>query len=171
MKINRRDFLKAAGVGTAGAIFLPSILDGEMKAFTREPVETKPIVWEKILYQSCGVCDNTCGMLAYVRDGRIKWIEGNPADSLGAEGRVCVKGASAMRTLYDPNRLKGPLKRTNPNKGKEEDPGWVKISWEEAFTTIGAKFNEAIANYGPESVFLLASPKEQDTRVRKHIAL
>ena len=69
-------------------------------------------------------------MLAYVRDGRIKWIEGNPADVLGGEGKICVKGASAMRVLYDPDRLKWPLKRTNPKKGKDEDPGWVKISWE-----------------------------------------
>ena len=125
MELSRRDFLKAAGAGTAGLVVLPSILDGNLKAFAREPDKKKPIIWEKILRQSCGVCDNTCGMLAYVMDGRIKWIEGNPADSLGAEGKVCVKGAGAMRTLYDPDRLKWPMKRTNPRKGKEEDPGWV----------------------------------------------
>ena len=169
MELSRRDFLKAAGAGTAGLAVLPSILDGELKAFAREPSKGKPIVWEKILYQSCGVCDNTCGMLAYVRDGRVKWIEGNPADVLGGEGKVCVKGASAMRTLYDPDRLKWPLKRTNPKKGKDEDPGWVKISWEEAFRTVGTKFNEAIARYGPESVLLIVRPKEPDTRLQNAI--
>jgi len=169
MEISRRDFLKAAGAGTAGVVMLPSILDGELKAFAKEPGKTRPIVWEKVLYQSCKVCDNTCGMLAYVTDGRIKWIEGNPADALGGEGKVCVKGASAMRTLYDPDRLKAPLKRTNPRKGKDEDPGWVKISWDEAFSTIATRFNEAIADYGPESVLLLNRPKEPDTRLQKAI--
>ena len=91
-----------------------------------------------MLHQSYGVCDNTCGMLAHQKDGRIKWLEGNPADVLGGDGKICVKGTSAMRTLYDPDRLKWPLKRTNPNKGKDEDPGWVRITWEEAFSTIGA---------------------------------
>jgi len=71
MELSRRDFLKAAGAGAAGLVVLPSILDGELKAFAREPGKSRPIVWEKILRQSCGVCDNNCGMLAYVRDGRI----------------------------------------------------------------------------------------------------
>jgi len=169
VEISRRDFLRSAGGVAGGLAVLPSILDGELKAFTRDTYRGKPIVWEKVLYQSCGVCDNTCGMLAYVTDGRIKWIEGNPADALGGEGEVCVKGASAMRTLYDPDRLKWPLKRTNPRKGKEEDPGWVRISWEEAFRTIATKFNESIASYGPESVLLICRPKEQDTRLQKAI--
>ena len=169
MEISRRDFIKSAGGVAGGLVLLPSILDGDLKAFARESQKIRPIVWEKVLHQSCGVCDNTCGMLAYVTDGRIKWIEGNPADVLGGEGKVCVKGASAMRTLYDPDRLKWPLKRTNPRKGKEEDPGWVKTSWEEAFSTIGAKFNEAITNYGPESVLLLGRPKEPETRLQKAI--
>ena len=146
MELSRRDFLKSAGGVAGGMVLLPSILDGDLKAFARESGSGRPIVWEKTLYQSCGVCDNTCGMLAYVRDGRIKWIEGNPADALGGEGEICVKGASAMRVLYDPDRLKWPLKRTNPKKGKDEDPGWVKITWEEAFKTIATKFNESIAN-------------------------
>lgn len=169
MELSRRDFLKAAGAGTAGLVVLPSILDGDLKAFARASGNTKPIIWDKILRQSCGVCDNTCGMLAYIRDGSIKWIEGNPADSLGAEGKVCVKGAGAMRTLYDPDRLKWPMKRTNPKKGKEEDPGWMKISWEEAFSTIGARFNETIASYGPESILLMVRPVDADTRLQKAI--
>lgn len=167
-EIGRRDFLKLAG-GTAGGAVLFPLLDGDLKAFASGDRGVKPIVWDKVLYQSCGICDNTCGMLAYVKNGRITWIEGNPADTLGGEGNICVKGVSAMRNLYDPDRLKSPLKRTNPKKGKDQDPGWVKISWDEAFSTIAAKFNEAIDNYGPESVLLIVRPKEPDTRLQKAI--
>jgi len=166
MKLNRRDFLKLAGT-TGLSIALPF---GEgLKAFA-EVEETSPgALWGEVRFSSCAVCDNTCGMLLYMRGGKIKDIGGNPADILGGYGKVCVKGASAMRTLYDPDRLKAPLKRTNPKKGKDEDPGWVKISWEEAFSTIGAKFGEAISNYGPQSVLILGRPKEPETRLQKAI--
>lgn len=169
MELSRRDFLKAAGAGTAGAIVFPSILDGDLKAFAREPVKSKPIVWEKTLNQFCSICASECGTIAYVKDGSIKWIEGNPADTLGGHGKVCVKGVSAMRHLYDPDRLKSPLKRTNPRKGKDDDPGWVKISWEEAFNTIGAKFNEAIANYGPQSIVIFSRGNDGCFRLKNAI--
>jgi thiosulfate reductase/polysulfide reductase chain A len=169
MEISRRDFLKAAGAGAAGAVLLPSILDGDLKAFAREPVKSKPIVWERVFHHACGICDSVCGTMVYVKDGRIKWIEGNPADNLGGHGNICVKGASAMRHVYDPDRLKWPLKRTNPKKGKDEDPGWVQISWEEAFDTIAKKFNDAIRDYGPQSILLITRPKTADTRLKKAI--
>jgi len=168
-KLSRRDFLTVGGAAGAALLLSPSILDEDLRAFAQEPLKTKPITWEKVLHQSCAVCDNTCGMLAYVNDGRIKWIEGNPADVLGGEGKVCVKGLSAMRTLYDPDRLKWPLKRTNPKKGKDEDPGWVRISWDEAFSTIGARFNQAIAFYGPESVLLMTRGVQAGGRLQKAI--
>jgi len=169
MQISRRDFLKVASAGAAGAIVFPSILDGELKAFAREPVKSKPNVWDRVFHHACGVCDSVCGTTVYVKDGRIKWIEDNPADGLGGWGKACVKGSSAMRHVYDPDRLKWPLKRTNPRKGKNEDPGWVKISWEEAFGTIARKFNESIEQYGPQSIVLLTRTKEPDTRLQKAI--
>jgi molybdopterin-containing oxidoreductase family molybdopterin binding subunit len=36
--------------------------------------------------------------------------------------------------LYDPNRITKPMKRTNPNKGIDQDPGWQEISWDEAYS-------------------------------------
>jgi thiosulfate reductase / polysulfide reductase chain A len=119
-------------------------------------------------YQCCGVCASECGTLCYVRDGSIQWIEGNPADGLGGQGKACVKGSSAMRHLYDPDRLKSPLKRTNPSKGKDEDPGWVKISWEEAFATIGDEFNKAINDHGPESVVIFSRPDDPAPGYKSH---
>src|SRR5204862_390858 len=41
--------------------------------------------------------------------------------------------------LYNPNRVKGPMKRTNPRKGKDEDPGWVPISWDAALDLLAEK--------------------------------
>jgi len=168
MEITRRDFLKGAGAGAAGLIALPSVLEGSLSAFARAPGDS-PIVWEKTLYQCCAVCASQCGTICHVRDGHIQWIEGNPADGLGGYGKACVKGSSAMRHLYDPDRLKSPLKRTNPRKGKDEDPAWVKISWEEAFATIGERFNEAINNHGPQSLVIFSRPDDPCTRLQRAI--
>ena len=166
MDLTRRNFLKVAGV--AGATGGP-ILSGNLKAFAQAPQGSKPILWDKTLYQSCGVCGSTCGMIAHVKNGRIRWIEGNPAETLGGDGKVCVKGASAVRDLYNPDRLKSPLKRTNPRKGKNEDPGWIKISWDEAFKTVGAAFNKSIKKYGPQSIVLFSRKNDPTVRLKKAI--
>ena len=167
MKMNRRDFLKISGTAGVSAA-LSSAFGGGLRAFS-EAEEIPPISWDEVRYTACAVCDNTCAMKLHMKGGKIKEIVGNPADLLGGYGKVCVKGASAMRILYDPARLKAPIKRTNPKKGKDEDPGWVKISWEEAYETIGEKFGEAISEHGPESVMILGRPKEPETRLQKAI--
>jgi phenylacetyl-CoA:acceptor oxidoreductase len=54
-------------------------------------------------------------------------------------GKVCVKAYGLVQKLYNPNRIRSPMKRTNPKKGRNEDPGFVPISWDEALDTITAK--------------------------------
>jgi thiosulfate reductase/polysulfide reductase chain A len=97
-----------------------------------------------------------------MKDGVIREIRGNPEDELGGRGDLCVKGQSAMRNVYDPDLLKCPMKRTNTNKGVDEDPDWVAISWDEAFTMIGDEMEAAIDAVGPRSILLMARPKEED---------
>jgi phenylacetyl-CoA:acceptor oxidoreductase len=58
-----------------------------------------------------------------------------------ADGKVCVKPFGLIQKLYNPNRILKPMKRTNPRKGRDEDPGWVEISWEEALDTLAEKLN------------------------------
>jgi phenylacetyl-CoA:acceptor oxidoreductase len=57
-------------------------------------------------------------------------------------GKVCVKAYGLVQKLYNPNRVRSPMKRTNPRKGRDEDPGFVNISWEEAFEIIADKLKE-----------------------------
>jgi phenylacetyl-CoA:acceptor oxidoreductase len=56
-----------------------------------------------------------------------------------AGGRVCVKAYGLIQKLCNPHRLPAPMRRTNPRKGKTEDPGWVPISWEEALELLAEK--------------------------------
>ncbi|MFC1932735.1 molybdopterin-dependent oxidoreductase [Chloroflexota bacterium] len=158
MELNRRDFLKAAGATTGGFVLLPSLLDGGLKAFAAAPPEKNPEEEDSLLYGKCGVCSMACAYIAHLSDGRIVRLTGNPKDQT-AEGKLCVKGYSGLRMLYGPERLKYPMKRTNPEKGIGIDPGWVKISWEEALTITAGKFKEHIDADGPQAIAVIGRPK------------
>lgn len=78
-----------------------------------------------------------------VEQGVATEVEPNfcAADVHPGGGRVCVKAYGLVQKTYNPNRVLRPMKRSNPKKGRDQDPGFVPISWEEAFETIGAKLN------------------------------
>ncbi|MDP2268361.1 MAG: molybdopterin-binding protein, partial [Deltaproteobacteria bacterium] len=84
------------------------------------------------IHSSCSMCLGDCGILIHRVDGVVVDLKGDP-DCPVNRGKLCPKGFSGMMTLYDPSRLKTPLKRTNPEKGIGIDPGWAPISWDEAF--------------------------------------
>jgi anaerobic selenocysteine-containing dehydrogenase len=44
--------------------------------------------------------------------------------------------------VYDPDRIKQPMKRTNPVKGRGVDPKWVAISWDEALDIVADRMIE-----------------------------
>lgn len=60
------------------------------------------------------------------------------------------KGQATVRNLYSPERLNYPMKRIRP-KG-DTDPGWVRISWEEALTTIAATLKQIKSKCGAHAV-------------------
>jgi phenylacetyl-CoA:acceptor oxidoreductase len=57
-------------------------------------------------------------------------------------GRVCVKAYGLIQKTYNPNRIQQPMKRTNPKKGKDQDPGFVPITWDEALDMVAGKLND-----------------------------
>ncbi|TAN69783.1 MAG: molybdopterin oxidoreductase, partial [Magnetospirillum sp.] len=79
-----------------------------------------------------------------VEDGVATEVEPNfkAADIHPAEGKVCVKAFGLVQKTYNPHRVLTPMKRTNPNKGKHEDPGFVPVSWDEALDLIAARLME-----------------------------
>jgi anaerobic selenocysteine-containing dehydrogenase len=85
---------------------------------------------------TCVNCVNFCGIEVTTQDGVIRSIGPDPARRDIFNHGVCPKGVSGAYTIYNPYRLKVPLKRTNPEKGLDQDPGWVEIGWEEAFDTM-----------------------------------
>src|SRR3990170_4728210 len=86
---------------------------------------------------ACALCYGSCSILAHRMDGVVVKIEGNPDSAVG-KGRLCGKGVAGIASHYDPNRLRVPLRRTNPRKGLDQDPGWKEISWDAALDEITA---------------------------------
>jgi len=60
-----------------------------------------------------------------------------------AGGKVCVKAFGLVQKAYHPNRVLYPMKRSNPKKGRDEDPGFVRVSWDEALDLVASKLNAA----------------------------
>jgi anaerobic selenocysteine-containing dehydrogenase len=84
----------------------------------------------------CRMCFKPhCPILVRVKDGVVVEVQGDP-DAPTNIGTLCGRGHSAIFSLYNPYRVKTPLKRTNPNKELDQDPGWVEITWDEALNTI-----------------------------------
>jgi phenylacetyl-CoA:acceptor oxidoreductase len=57
-------------------------------------------------------------------------------------GKPCVKAYGLIQKTYHPDRILTPMKRTNPKKGMDQDPGFVPISWDEALDTVAARLND-----------------------------
>ena len=76
-----------------------------------------------------------------VRDGIAVGVEPNAdvAAEHPACGKVCVRAYGLVQKLYNPARIRTPLRRTNPRKGRREDPGWEPISWNEALDLLAGK--------------------------------
>ncbi len=101
----------------------------------------------QVIKTTCGTCHCECGCLAYVKDGKIIHIEGDP-DHIQNEGAFCPKGFGFLEQQYHPDRLLYPLKRVGPRGGGK----WERITWKQAISEISTKIKELKAEYGPTSI-------------------
>jgi anaerobic selenocysteine-containing dehydrogenase len=103
----------------------------------------------------CALCVSRCGSIAVLENGRFVALEPDPSHPTGKA--LCAKGRAAPELVYHPDRLLYPLKRTRP-KG-DPDPGWQRISWDEALDLTAANLRQIAGEHGPESVvFSVSSP-------------
>ncbi len=82
---------------------------------------------------TCYMCACRCGIRVTLRDGDVRYIQGNPEHPLN-KGVICAKGASGIMKQYSPGRLTKPLMRKKgANRGSND---FEEISWEKAFSVI-----------------------------------
>jgi thiosulfate reductase/polysulfide reductase chain A len=84
-----------------------------------------------------------------VKDGQVKWIEGNPHVA-GMEGSVCPRGAAGTALLYDNQRIQSPLIRV----GERGSGNWRKATWDEALDLVADQLKQIIEKHGGHSIAL-----------------
>ena len=156
-KMSRRDFIKlSAVVGTAAGLSglsrFPGFSTGEVQA---------ALTADNWIPTSCNMCGGTTGILVKVSNGRVIKIEPNSENPIGvtnistdytqmkASGaRMCPKGNAGLMTLYDPDRVKKPLKRV----GARGSGQWQEISYDQAVAEIASRLSDIKTKYGPDKL-------------------
>lgn len=103
---------------------------------------------------SCLNCSAGCAIQVRVVDGKAVSIFGNPW-SRATEGKTCPRAHVGLQVLYDPSRVQTPLKRTNREKGRNIDPRWAPLSWDQAFQEITARLHSLRDQGRPHQLLLL----------------
>ncbi|MGI9569117.1 MAG: molybdopterin-dependent oxidoreductase, partial [Desulfobulbia bacterium] len=86
-----------------------------------------PRVSDETKTTTCYMCACRCGIRVHLRDGKIRYIEGNPDHPVN-QGVLCAKGSAGIMQHYSPARLTSPLLRT----GERGSGEFKKITWDEA---------------------------------------
>ncbi|MDD2421577.1 MAG: molybdopterin-dependent oxidoreductase [Heliobacteriaceae bacterium] len=150
MNIGRRGFLKLTG--TTGLGLALSELGFDIQKVEAAAQEFK--LKDAQEYTSvCHYCACGCGVLAYVKEGKLIHLEGEPENIIN-EGALCSKGVSQAVIPNSDQRIKTPLYRA-PGSNK-----WQEISWEEAYDRIAKKTKETREKYW------IATEKNGDTETK-----
>lgn len=94
-----------------------------------DKMNQSPVVSDEIKKTTCYMCACRCGVDVHLRDGRIRYIQGN-RDHPVNKGVLCAKGSAGMLHHESPARLLSPLKRVG-DRGSGE---FKKITWDQALT-------------------------------------
>jgi anaerobic selenocysteine-containing dehydrogenase/ferredoxin-NADP reductase len=108
-----------------------------------------------VIHGYCTLCRSRCGTLNTVDGDRLLSVEPDLAHPTGKA--MCMKGRAAPEIVHSPHRVFHPMRRTTP-KGTE-DPGWKRITWEEALSETAHKLGAIRAESGAEAVaFAITTP-------------
>ncbi|MDT3609049.1 dimethylsulfoxide reductase subunit A [Cronobacter sakazakii] len=153
--ISRRTLVKSTALGglalAAGGISLPFGVR-QVAAAVGQAISAPD---ERVVWSACTVnCGSRCPLRMHVVNGEIRYVETDNTGSDDYNGlhqvRACLRGRSMRRRVYNPDRLKYPMKRV----GKRGEGKFVRISWDEAPDTIAQGMKRIISDYGNEAIYL-----------------
>jgi len=170
-QFSRRSFLKWSSVLAGTAVASGLLWDGKLGLFREANAQERGLKDGEWIYSNCNMCGGQSGIKVHVVNGRALKIEGmanpcNIANTSGnyekavaelaavyggdrdAAGRLCSKGNSGLRTLYDPDRLKSPMVRV----GERGSGKWKAVSWDAAIAQVAENLGKIRDKYGAESL-------------------
>ncbi len=86
-----------------------------------------PSPGDEVKTTTCYMCACRCGIKVWIKDGQIRYIQGNPEHPVN-KGVLCAKGSAGIMQHYSPARLRKPLLRT----GERGSGEFREIEWDEA---------------------------------------
>jgi len=113
------------------------------------PLDPSTLLSRRVVRGACPHdCPDTCALLTTVENGRAIEVRGAP-DHPTTQGVLCTKVARYLERTYSDQRLLHPMKRV----GKKGEGRFERISWDEALSTIGDRF-QAISDSsdGPQAI-------------------
>ncbi len=115
-----------------------------------------------------------CSLNVFVKDGVVVREEVAPSfpsqkdpDIPDWNPRICQKGACYSHRMYDPCRLKYPLKRVGPRGAGQ----WQRVSWETALAEIADTIVEVLTTEGNEGVLAMRGSEAIDSNNLSSVAL
>jgi len=138
MKLNRRDFLKASGVGVGGIFLLGTLDTDKALAGAAKALPLKKQIGEKSTI--CPYDGSGCGFLVAAQNGKVVNIEGDPDHPVN-RGGGCAKGAT-MRQLSADN----PWRLTKPLYRRPGGTEWEEKSWDWAIDRIARNIKDTRDN-------------------------
>ncbi len=109
-------------------------------------LNTSPPVADEIRQTTCYMCACRCGINVHLKDGEVKYIEGN-RDHPVNRGVLCAKGSAGIMQHLSPARLRAPLKRVGPRgSGQFEE-----ITWDEALD-LACEWLAPVREMAPEKL-------------------
>jgi anaerobic selenocysteine-containing dehydrogenase len=158
-KISRRDFLKLASVGATTTAVLtgcgPASRYVEREPYTRMPEYTYNGL-STYYATTCRECAAGCGLIVRTMQGRALKVEGNPNNPVN-RGKTCARAQTSLEGLYNPNRVRGPIKHKRGEALYDESFQDVEpnMKWDEAFQVVA----DALKNPG-QAAFLLGTTSD-----------
>lgn len=109
----------------------------------------------------CYFCHANCGVLAYVKDGDVIKIEGDP--NYTNQGGLCCRGTSALKHVNHPARVNHVLKRA----GEKGEGKWIQMDYDEAIKEVAERLNQIKAESGAEAVASAGGTTRTDDWARR----
>jgi thiosulfate reductase / polysulfide reductase chain A len=150
-RMSRRTCLKLAAL--TGSAFAVNCLAVPFHADASSQESAQNGQKEEWVSTSCLNCTGRCAIRVQTVNGKAVRIVGN-ALSRVSDGKICPRAHIGLQVLYDRERLNAPCKRTNSEKGKDIDPGWTPISWNQALNEIAGHLRSMRASGHPEKLVL-----------------
>nr|WP_295737804.1 molybdopterin oxidoreductase family protein [uncultured Acidocella sp.] len=122
----------------------------------QETIEYSAPVGDSVAQTTCYMCACRCGIKVHLKDGKLRYIEGNRAHPVN-RGVLCAKGSAGIMNVLSPARLRKALKRVGERGAGE----FEEIEWEEALSIITARLAKIRATDPKQFAFFTGRDQSQ----------